>query len=86
MRIASMLLALAISSFAAAADGEQAPTADGTADERQGNSASDEAQNPAQGADEAEEATDEPDKAAKEVFTPSEEISEDLAVPFPVDI
>ena len=88
-----MLLGLAVSWFTIVAAGAQAaPTDDASAanepaDERERDSANGEAPDEAQEANEAEETTkDGAAKPAKEVFTPSEEISEDLAVPFPVDI
>ena len=93
MKKLATLLALWFALCATGAESEDAAPADGQAE-----SANGETQNQAQ--EENQDADDEDvdaegdvdadeNRAAKpteEVFTPSEDISEDLAVPFPVDI
>ena len=84
----ALALAAALSLGTAAAGEAESPTAPPTG-------AATPAEEPAQSHDSApsDEATPERNEpqsqerlAAPEIFTPSEEISEDIAVPFPVDI
>ena len=85
MKRFAMLLALCLSLLAAGAGGEEAAPVDGQDESANGETQSqarDENQDDDGGSDTDESAA----KPTEEVFTPSEEISEDLAVPFPVDI
>lgn len=85
MKRLATLLALWFALCAAGAESEEAAPVDGQAESGNGETqsqAQDENQDDDGGSDTDENAT----KPTEEVFTPSEEISEDLAVPFPVDI
>lgn len=85
MKKLATLLALWFALCAAGANSEEAVPVDGqdeTANGETQSQARDENQDDDGGSDTDESAA----KPTEEVFTPSEEISEDLAVPFPVDI
>ena len=86
MKKLATLLALWFALCAVGANSEEAAPVDGQAESANGETQS-QAQD--QNQDDGDEDVDADENAAKpteEVFTPSEEISEDLAVPFPVDI
>ena len=86
MKKLATLLALCLSLLAAGAGSKEAAPVDGQAESANGETRS-QAQDENQ--DDGDEDVDADENAAmptEEVFTPSEEISEDLAVPFPVDI
>lgn len=85
MKRFATLLALWFALCAAGANSEEAAPVDGQDESTNGETrsqAQDENQDDDGGSDTDESAA----KPTEEVFTPSEEISEDLAVPFPVDI
>ena len=85
-RLRGLLPAVALVLALAANAAEEAPAAPTAADAEPEKPAASEPEPVAEEAVETETGPEKPEPEAAEVFVPTEDISEDFAVPFPVDI